>query len=142
MEGHTLTAPNIYLPGTVPADNAARDRLLYYRRDTAIPKHRFNWNFLVDLPFGRGKLLGRNSSRLVDAFIGGWQIAGFGQLYSRYFQLPTGNIANSIRSSITARSIRSRIAAAESAMTAGSFGTDTYPPTGSTATMPQVSRTA
>ena len=90
----TLTAPNVYLPGTVPTDNNARDRLLYYRRDTAIPKHRVNWNFLVDLPFGRGKLLGRNSSRLVDSLIGGWQIAAFGQLYSRYFAVGTGNIAN------------------------------------------------
>jgi hypothetical protein len=90
----TLTAPNLYLPGMVPIDNTARDRLLYYRRDTAIPKHRVNWNFLVDLPFGQGKLIGRNSSRLLNAFIGGWQVAGFGQLFSRYFQLPTGDIAN------------------------------------------------
>jgi len=90
----TLTAPNLYLPGQVPTDNAARDRLLYYRRDTAIPKHRLNWNFIVDLPVGKGKLLGHNSGRLVDGLIGGWQIAGFGQLFSRYFQLPTGNITN------------------------------------------------
>jgi hypothetical protein len=90
----TLRATNVYLPGQVPADNAARNRLLFYRRDTAIPKHRVNWNFLVDLPFGRGKLLGHNSGRLLDAVIGGWQVAGFGQLYSRYFQLPTGYIAN------------------------------------------------
>ncbi len=90
----TLTAPNLYLPGVVPTDNVARDRLLFYRRDTAIPKHRVNWNFLVDLPFGRGKRFGNNSSRLVDALIGGWQVAGFGQLFSRYFQLPTGDLAN------------------------------------------------
>jgi hypothetical protein len=90
----TLTAPNLYLPGTVPTDNAARNRLLWYSRDVAIPKHRVNWNFLVDMPFGRGKLIGRNSSRLVDALIGGWQVAAFGQLFSRYFQLPTGDIAN------------------------------------------------
>jgi hypothetical protein len=30
----------------------------------------------------------------VDALIGGWQVAAFGQLFSRYFQLPTGDIAN------------------------------------------------
>ncbi|HWQ52066.1 MAG TPA: carboxypeptidase regulatory-like domain-containing protein [Bryobacteraceae bacterium] len=90
----TLVDVNQYLPGTVPEDQNARNRLLFYRRDSAIPKHRFNWNFLVDLPFGKGKPFGRGSGRLVDALIGGWQVAGYGSLISRYFQIPTGNIAN------------------------------------------------
>jgi len=84
-----LRPTSYYLPGTVPEDDNARSRLLFYRRDRDIPKHRVNWNFLVDLPFGRGKLLGRNSSRLVHTLIGGWQVAGYGSLTSRYFQLPT-----------------------------------------------------
>ncbi len=84
-----LRPASYYLPGTVPEDDAARNRLLFYRRDTGIPKHRMNWNFLVDLPFGRGKPLGRNASGFVNALIGGWQIAGSGTLISRYFQLPT-----------------------------------------------------
>jgi hypothetical protein len=29
-----------------------------------------------ELPFGRGKMLGKSASKLVDAFIGGWQISG------------------------------------------------------------------
>ena len=76
----TLPGVNEYLPGTVPTDTNARNRLLFYRRDSAIPKHRVNWNFLVDLPFGKGKMFGRNAGRALDALIGGWQIAGFGQL--------------------------------------------------------------
>ena len=84
-----LRAPNVFLPGAVPADQDARNRLLYYRRDTVIPKHRVNWNWIVDLPFGKGKPLGRNSHGLVNGLIGGWQIVGNGQLMSRYFQLPT-----------------------------------------------------
>ncbi len=48
-----------------------------------------NWNWIVDLPFGRGKALGRNSSGWINGLIGGWQIAGNGALFSRYFQLPT-----------------------------------------------------
>ncbi len=86
-----LRPASYYLPGAVPTDDAARNRLLFYRRDTGIPKHRVNWNFLVDLPIGRGKTLARNANRLVDTLIGGWQIAGNGTLTSRYFQLPTGN---------------------------------------------------
>ncbi len=84
-----LRAPNTFLPGAVPDDNQARNRLQFYRRDIAIPKHRVNWNWIVDLPFGRGKPLGRNSNGLLNGLIGGWQIAGNGALASRYFQLPT-----------------------------------------------------
>ncbi|HUS07083.1 MAG TPA: TonB-dependent receptor [Bryobacteraceae bacterium] len=84
-----LRPASYYLPGTVPEDDAARNRLLFYRRDTGIPKHRVNWNFLIDLPFGKGKAIGRNANRFVNAFVGGWQLAGNGSLVSRYFQLPT-----------------------------------------------------
>jgi hypothetical protein len=86
-----LFAPNVFEPGAVPEDPDERNRLLYYRRDTDIPKHRVNWNWIVDLPFGRGKPLGRNSSGFLNHLIGGWQIAGNGSLVSRYFQLPTNN---------------------------------------------------
>jgi len=85
-----LRPASYYQPGTVPEDDAARNRLLFYRRDTGIPKHRVNWNFLVDLPFGKGKRMGGNANRLVNTLIGGWQLAGYGSLVSRYFQLPTG----------------------------------------------------
>ncbi|MEN6603761.1 MAG: hypothetical protein ABFD86_15230 [Bryobacteraceae bacterium] len=85
----TLADTNQFMPGIVPADDNARNRLLYYRRDTSIPKHRVNWNFLVDLPIGKDKMIGRDSGRLLNALIGGWQAAGYGSLISRYFQLPT-----------------------------------------------------
>ncbi|MCE5309255.1 MAG: hypothetical protein LLG20_16565, partial [Acidobacteriales bacterium] len=85
----TLADTNQFMPGIVPADDNARNRLLYYRRDTSIPKHRVNWNFLVDLPIGKDKMIGRDSGRLLNALIGGWQVAGYGSLVSRYFQLPT-----------------------------------------------------
>jgi len=38
--------------------------------------HQFNANWLVELPFGRGRAIGRDSSRLLDAVIGGWQLSG------------------------------------------------------------------
>ena len=77
-----LRPASYYLPGAVPTDDAARNRLLYYRRDTGIPKHRVNWNFLVDLPLGKGKAIGRNANRFVDTLIGGWQITGYWGAYN------------------------------------------------------------
>ncbi|HWQ92940.1 MAG TPA: TonB-dependent receptor [Clostridia bacterium] len=89
--GGFMTETNQYLPGLVPTDYDERNRLLNYKRDTIFPKHRVRWNWLIDLPIGRGKWLGRNSSNLLDKVIGGWQLAGIGTLRSTYFSLPTGN---------------------------------------------------
>jgi hypothetical protein len=49
------------------------------------------WNYLYDLPFGKGKWLGKNANGLVNSVIGGWQIAGYGTTNSRYWTLPTTN---------------------------------------------------
>jgi Carboxypeptidase regulatory-like domain len=38
--------------------------------------HQINANWIADLPFGRGQRFGRNSSSVLDAIIGGWQVAG------------------------------------------------------------------
>jgi hypothetical protein len=38
--------------------------------------HQINANWIAELPFGKGRYFGRNNSGLVDAFIGGWQLAG------------------------------------------------------------------
>ncbi|MFB3829928.1 MAG: TonB-dependent receptor [Bryobacteraceae bacterium] len=86
-----MTGVNIYMPGAVPADFDARNRFLNYRRDEDIPKHRLRWNWIVDLPFGRGKPFGKNAAGLLQHVIGGWQIAGFGTMSTEVFALPTGN---------------------------------------------------
>lgn len=96
MSNSLITANNVaevnqFMPGAVPADYHARDVFLYYMRDNGIPKHRVQWNWLVDLPFGNGKPLGRNASGLLQKLIGGWQFAGLGTLRSTYFTLPTTN---------------------------------------------------
>jgi hypothetical protein len=44
--------PNVFLKGAVPDDLTQRNRLLNYRRDPDIPKHRIRWNWIFDLPFG------------------------------------------------------------------------------------------
>lgn len=87
----TLAELNQFMPGSVPVDMTERNRFLNYRRDTGIPKHRVQYNWIADLPFGRDKLIGRNVNRVLDKFIGGWQLAGIGTLRSNYFSLPTGN---------------------------------------------------
>ena len=38
--------------------------------------HQFNSNWIVELPFGRGRAIGSNVNRAADAFIGGWQLSG------------------------------------------------------------------
>jgi hypothetical protein len=86
-----LQEPNMFIAGSVPADLDERNRFLNYRRDTQIPKHRLRWNWIVDLPFGRGQSFGRNSGGLLDRLIGGWQLAGFGNIRSNYWSLPVDN---------------------------------------------------
>jgi hypothetical protein len=86
-----LQAPNMFLPGAVPdANNHALAKLLTYHRDTDIPKHRVRWNWVVDVPVGKGKPLARNAHGLANAIIGGWQVAGNGTAVTRYFSLPSG----------------------------------------------------
>jgi len=85
---------NQFLPGRVPADLDERNRFLNYQRDTGVPKHRVRWNWIVDLPFGRGKPIGGNAGGALNRLIGGWQIAGMGSLRSTYFALPTSIYPN------------------------------------------------
>jgi hypothetical protein len=82
---------NQYLPGTVPTNDQARNDALNYRRDTSIPKHRVRWNWIVDVPVGKGKPILGNAGKFLDRVVGGWQIAGLGTLRSTYYQLPTSN---------------------------------------------------
>ncbi|MGH9660714.1 MAG: hypothetical protein ACRD96_19345, partial [Bryobacteraceae bacterium] len=80
---------NNFLPGAAPADPQERNRFLNYKRDPNTPKHQFRWNFIVDLPFGRGKKFGSGAGGAVDKLIGGWQIAGLGNIRTNYWTLPT-----------------------------------------------------
>ena len=81
---------NQYLPGVIPTDIESRNQLLNYQRDTGVPKHRVRWNFLMDLPIGKGKPLMGNAGKWLNRLVGGWQIAGMGSLASTYATLPGG----------------------------------------------------
>jgi hypothetical protein len=47
--------------------------------------HSVNANFVYDLPFGRGRRFGGNMNRILDAFVGGWEVTG---LYRQTSGLP------------------------------------------------------
>jgi hypothetical protein len=84
------TAAN-FLPGAVPTDFNALNRFLYYQRDTAIPQHRVRWNWIYELPFGKGRAIAHNAPRWLNAVIGGWTMTGSGTVVSSWFGLDTTN---------------------------------------------------
>ena len=81
--------PWLYLDGAVPENFDARNKFLNSHLDSEIPRHRVRWNWLMDLPFGRGKRLGQNAGPILNRIIGGWQFAGTGNLNSRWWEMPT-----------------------------------------------------
>ena len=128
---------NTYLPGTVPTDFDARNRFLNYKRDPNTPKHQIRWNFIAELPIGRGKkLLGNSKGHRRRSW---WEA---GRLRRSGIPCRAGGacrpltIRRAIRLSITASSTRSRTARAAPASPAICISTATFPPTGSTASMP------
>ena len=82
---------NTFLPGAVSTDFDTRNHFLNYKRDPNTPKHQIRWNFIAELPLGRGKKLLGNSKGVVEKIVGGWQIAGLGSIRQGYWQLPTNN---------------------------------------------------
>lgn len=80
-----------YYPGSVPTEFNALNKFLNYDRDTAIPQHRFRFNYNYDLPFGKGKALFRNAPKGVNALISGWKLSGSGTMLSTWYAMPTGN---------------------------------------------------
>jgi hypothetical protein len=78
-------------------------------------KHNFNGSAVLDLPVGHGKRWMADSSRLVDALVGGWEVSsamrwhsGFPLSPSNGFNFPTnffltsaGTVTNSLKSHVT-----------------------------------------
>jgi hypothetical protein len=55
--------------------------------------HQINLNWISELPFGKGKLLGRDSGRALNAVIGGWELSGVAR-WTSGFPISVGNGAN------------------------------------------------
>ncbi len=85
------TLPAGLNPGTITNPSQALNRYENYRVDTAIPEHHFQFNGIVDLPVGKGKKFLHNSNRLLDALVGGYQVAFVGQLLSQSFLVNSSN---------------------------------------------------
>jgi hypothetical protein len=61
-------------------------------------RHLINVNGIWELPFGRGKWIGKNASGFVNELIGGWQLSG---IYTYRSGLPFGVLTNSFPVSFT-----------------------------------------
>jgi hypothetical protein len=46
--------------------------------------HQMNLNWIADLPIGKGRALGRNTGRVLNAFIGDWQVSGLARWTSGF----------------------------------------------------------
>ncbi len=62
-----------------------------YQRDATFEPHHIVFNYIFDLPVGRGKKFLGNSNRFVDELVGGYQIAGVGHMTSSIFQPAASN---------------------------------------------------
>lgn len=62
-----------------------------YQVDSAIPFHHIQFNGILDLPFGRGKRFFGNSNSFMNELIGGFSLAGDGNIVSEVFQPGAGN---------------------------------------------------
>ena len=74
------TARDITEPGTTPLSASAYWQNIYNQRSEWAPcyydaTHVLSAYAIYQLPFGRGKQFGGNSSKVVDEAIGGWEIA-------------------------------------------------------------------
>lgn len=53
-------------------------------------RHQINANWIAELPFGKGKWIGGDANRALDAFIGGWQLSGLAR-WTSGFPIGVGN---------------------------------------------------
>lgn len=82
--GGARVPENRQLWGTPNLSYDERLKFVYFN-STNVPPHRIRYNGIVDLPFGRGKALAGNAPGVVNAIIGGWQVATIGDWRSGMF---------------------------------------------------------
>lgn len=68
------------------ADYHALEKFESYHLDSGFPPQHIVFNYVFDLPVGRGKKFFGNANRVVDELVGGYQIAGVGHMTSSIFQ--------------------------------------------------------
>ena len=65
----------------------ALNRFANYMVDTATPKQHIQFNGIVDLPFGRGKRFLGDANKFLNELVGGFEIAGAGNVTSQDFTI-------------------------------------------------------
>lgn len=64
------------------------DRHIDYGNVNGTRRHRFLSSGVLELPVGRGQLVGRGMNRLADAAVGGWQVSGIFLMQTGTFLTP------------------------------------------------------
>lgn len=72
--------------GASPED--AYNRLRERAVELDVPTHRFNANWIYQLPFGKGRKFLNGSNKAVDLAVRGWEISGIYSYYSNQFLTP------------------------------------------------------
>ncbi len=101
--GGAAVPENFELLGEPNLTYAQRERLVYFN-STTIPPHNVTFNGVYDLPFGKGKHFGRNSSSALNYLIGGWEIASIGVWHSGLWMGLANNLVQPGNVSIAAGS--------------------------------------
>jgi Carboxypeptidase regulatory-like domain len=80
-------------PTGVPSymDWHALDKFENYQLDSGFPPHHIVFNYIFDVPVGRGKRFLGSANHFVDELVGGYQIAGVGHMTSSIFQVGSSN---------------------------------------------------
>ena len=87
----TLYPASYYLPSqTQGLDQSQLDRLVAYGRNTTFPHHQVSWNWVAQLPFGKGKKFLGNAGPWLNQAVGGWTITGLGTWSTTWWSLQSG----------------------------------------------------
>lgn len=78
--------PAVFMPGTVPTDPQQANHFQNNLQDTGMPRNHIKYDWVLDLPVGQGRWLMPHANRLVDALIGGWELAGDGSMQQTLWQ--------------------------------------------------------
>jgi hypothetical protein len=90
----TRSLDNVEASGGLQNPNFARQD---YGNSTSLRRHVLVFNYIYELPFGKGKHFLANPGRVGNALIGGWQVTGIttyetGTPYSLSFSVPSSKI--------------------------------------------------
>lgn len=93
--GGTLITPNLPPPppaGVLPWQYyKALNRWENYMQDASNPWLHFQFNGLLALPFGRGHRFLSGANKALNEVVGGWQLAGDGEITGQEFYVNTGS---------------------------------------------------